>query len=164
MRPGGHQGQHGHTHAKARYLGLIPRKWQPTIVFWPGEFHGQRNLSMGPQRVRHDGSNRARTHVFTTAHQAGISSHSAHGVSWQGTWVSWSPRCTHAQPRGGGSVLSPQRCLHITPILPWTVRLKQVVQSSARTPLPHRQLVLPWTLGSQLWVTKACLPTRHERN
>ena len=33
------------------------RKWQPTPVFLPGEFHGQRNLglqSMGSQRVGHD--------------------------------------------------------------------------------------------------------------
>ena len=28
-------------------LGNIPwrMKWQPTPVFWPGEFHGQRNLA-----------------------------------------------------------------------------------------------------------------------
>ena len=35
------------------------RKWQPTLVFLPGEFHGQRShhrlQSMGSQRVRHDG-------------------------------------------------------------------------------------------------------------
>ena len=35
------------------------RKWQPTPVFLPGEFHGQRSLAgymgfMGLQRVRHD--------------------------------------------------------------------------------------------------------------
>ena len=35
------------------------RKWQPTPVFLPGRFHGQRNLvsyiqSMGPQRVEHN--------------------------------------------------------------------------------------------------------------
>ena len=43
-------------------LGSIPgwegvprRKWQPTPVFLPGEFHGQRSLqSMGSQRVGHD--------------------------------------------------------------------------------------------------------------
>ena len=36
------------------------RKWQPTLVFLPGEFHGQRSLhrlqSMGSQRVAHDWS------------------------------------------------------------------------------------------------------------
>ena len=28
------------------WVGKIPwrRKWQPTLVFWPGEFHGQRSL------------------------------------------------------------------------------------------------------------------------
>ena len=33
------------------------RKWQPTPVFLPGKFHGQRRLwttSMGLQRLRHD--------------------------------------------------------------------------------------------------------------
>ena len=30
------------------------RKWQPTPVFLPGKYHGQRSLSMGPQRVGHD--------------------------------------------------------------------------------------------------------------
>ena len=34
------------------------RVWQPTPIFLPGEFHGQRSLegyqSMGSQRVRHD--------------------------------------------------------------------------------------------------------------
>ena len=32
------------------------RKWQPTPVFLPGEFYGQRSglQSMGSQRVRHD--------------------------------------------------------------------------------------------------------------
>ena len=33
------------------------RKWQPTPVFWPGEFHGQRRLAgYNPwgSRVRHD--------------------------------------------------------------------------------------------------------------
>ena len=33
------------------------RKWQPTSIFLPGEFHGQRSLagsSMGSQRVRHN--------------------------------------------------------------------------------------------------------------
>ena len=34
------------------------RKWQPTPVFLPGKFHGQRSLasysSSGPKRVRHD--------------------------------------------------------------------------------------------------------------
>ena len=39
------------------WVGKIPwrRKWQPTPVFLPGKFHGQRNLeglkSMGLQRV-----------------------------------------------------------------------------------------------------------------
>ena len=31
------------------------REWQPTLVFLPGEFHGQRSLvDMWSQRVRHD--------------------------------------------------------------------------------------------------------------
>ena len=35
--------------------GVSRRKWQPTPVFSPGEFHGQRSLqSMGSQRVGHD--------------------------------------------------------------------------------------------------------------
>ena len=51
----------------ARNVGLIPGlgsspgegKWQPTPVFLPGKFHGQRSLvgyiqSIGLQRVRHD--------------------------------------------------------------------------------------------------------------
>ena len=41
-------------------VGKIPwrRKWQPTLVFLPREFHGQRSLvgckSIGSQTVRHD--------------------------------------------------------------------------------------------------------------
>ena len=42
------------------WIGKIPwrRELQPTLVFLPGEFHGQRSLvgyiqSMGSQRVRH---------------------------------------------------------------------------------------------------------------
>ena len=45
------------------WVGKIPcrRAWQPTAVFWPEEFHGQRSLagcsqSIGLQRVRHDWS------------------------------------------------------------------------------------------------------------
>ena len=38
------------------WVGKIPwrKKWQPTPVFLPGEFHGQRNLVCGVARVRHD--------------------------------------------------------------------------------------------------------------
>ena len=42
------------------WVGKIPwrREWQPTPVFLPGEFHGQRSLvglqSMGLQRAGHD--------------------------------------------------------------------------------------------------------------
>ena len=38
------------------WVGKIPwrREWLPTPVFLPGEFHGQRSLSMGSQTVRHD--------------------------------------------------------------------------------------------------------------
>ena len=42
------------------WVGKIPwrREWQPTPVYLPGEFHGQRSLvglqSMRSQRVRHD--------------------------------------------------------------------------------------------------------------
>ena len=38
------------------WVGKIPwkRKWQPSPVFWPGEFHGPRSLAgYSPQRVRH---------------------------------------------------------------------------------------------------------------
>ena len=49
-------------HKRCRFnpwVGKIPwrRKWQPTPVFWPGEFHGQRSLTdYSPQdhRVGHD--------------------------------------------------------------------------------------------------------------
>ena len=54
----------GRRHKTCRFypwVGKIPwsRKWQPTPVFLPGEFHGQRSLvgyiqSMGLQRVGHD--------------------------------------------------------------------------------------------------------------
>ena len=50
----------GPTHWFNPWVGKIPwrRKWQPTPVFLPGKFHGQRSLmgykSMGLQRVRHD--------------------------------------------------------------------------------------------------------------
>ena len=30
------------------------REWQPTPVFWPGEFHGHRLQSLESQKVRHD--------------------------------------------------------------------------------------------------------------
>ena len=33
------------------------REWQPTPVFLPEEFHGQRLQSMGKQRVGHELSN-----------------------------------------------------------------------------------------------------------
>ena len=41
------------------WVGKIPwrREWQPTPVFWPGEFHGQRSLvgySPWGHRVRHN--------------------------------------------------------------------------------------------------------------
>ena len=42
------------------WVGKMPwrRKWQPTLVFLPREFHGQRSLvgckSIGSQTVRHD--------------------------------------------------------------------------------------------------------------
>ena len=32
----------------------LEREWQPTSVFLPGEFHGQRNVAMESQIVRHD--------------------------------------------------------------------------------------------------------------
>ena len=39
------------------WVGKIPwrRKWQPTSVFWPGEFHGQRSLA-GYSPWRHNES------------------------------------------------------------------------------------------------------------
>ena len=39
------------------YIYIWRRKWQPTLVFLPGEFHGQRTLagySPWGCRVRHD--------------------------------------------------------------------------------------------------------------
>ena len=50
------------------WVGEIPwrRKWQPTLVFLPGESHGQRSLVGYNARVaqsRNDGSNLARTHA-----------------------------------------------------------------------------------------------------
>ena len=42
------------------WVGKIPRrkKWQPTPIFLPGKFHGQRSLAgyspWGHERVRHD--------------------------------------------------------------------------------------------------------------
>ena len=57
-----------------RNTGLIPglrrfpkrRAWQPSLVFLPGESHGQRSLedSMGSQRIRHDWSNLACPYVI----------------------------------------------------------------------------------------------------
>ena len=38
------------------------RERLPTLVFWPGEFHGQ---SMGSQRVRHDWVTFIHTHIHT---------------------------------------------------------------------------------------------------
>ena len=51
------------------WVGKIPwsRKWQPTPLFLPGKFYGQRNLvdssPWGHERVRHD-SACARTHTY----------------------------------------------------------------------------------------------------
>ena len=48
------------------------RAWQPTPVFLPGEFHGQRSLqSMGSQRVRHDWA----TNTFTWKLKASASTY-----------------------------------------------------------------------------------------
>ena len=59
-----------------RDIGLIPgsrrfpwrRAWQPTLVFFPEESHGQRRVtrggSMGSQRVRHDWSDLAWPYVI----------------------------------------------------------------------------------------------------
>ena len=45
------------------------RKWQPTPVFLPGEFHGQRSLAgyspWGSQRVRHDLATKQHIHALT---------------------------------------------------------------------------------------------------
>ena len=57
--PGGSDGKESTCNAEDQ-IGKIPwrRKWQPTLVFLPGEFHGQRSLAgfkfIGSQRVRHD--------------------------------------------------------------------------------------------------------------
>ena len=65
------------------WVGKIPwsRTWQPTPVFLPGKFHGQRSLSrlrsMGSQRVRHDG---ARMHTHT--HRKGV--HGRQGLEEEG--------------------------------------------------------------------------------
>ena len=48
------------------------RKWQPTQVFLPGEFHRQKEpgglQSMGLQRVRHDLVTYTHTHTHTHTH------------------------------------------------------------------------------------------------
>ena len=59
------------------WVGKIPwrRKWQPTLVFLPGESHGQRSLVGYRARVaqsRNDGSNLARTHARNGATQSTI--------------------------------------------------------------------------------------------
>ena len=54
------------------WAGKIPwrREWLPTLVFLPGEFHGQRSLrglqSMGSQRARHSQATNtlAASHMF----------------------------------------------------------------------------------------------------
>ena len=57
------------------WVGKIPwrRKWQPTPVFLPGEFHRQRSLgglqSMGSQRVGHDWSDLTHMHAVSLGHQ-----------------------------------------------------------------------------------------------
>ena len=52
------------------WMGKIP--WQPTLVFFPREFHGQISLEgyspKGLQRVRHDWSDLAHTHTQTVLH------------------------------------------------------------------------------------------------
>ena len=49
------------------WVGKIPwrREWHPTLVFLPGEFHGQRNRlqSMGLQKVRPDWGANIHTHI-----------------------------------------------------------------------------------------------------
>ena len=50
------------------WVGKIPwrRKLQPTPVFLPGKFHGQRSLqSMGSQRVGHDWPTHTHTYAYT---------------------------------------------------------------------------------------------------
>ena len=53
-----------------RWVGKIPWRmaWQPTPVFLPGESHGQEEAgglqSIGPQRVGHNWSDAAHTHVL----------------------------------------------------------------------------------------------------
>ena len=62
-----------------RGVGLIPasrrfpwrRAWQPTPVFLPEEFHGQRWLqSVGSHRVTHDQSDLAHVHTRTYGYNA----------------------------------------------------------------------------------------------
>ena len=47
------------------WVGKIPwrRKWHPTLVLWPGEFHGQRSL-MGYSPKGHKESDMTKRHVF----------------------------------------------------------------------------------------------------
>ena len=56
-------------------LAIIPvwrRKWQPTPVFLPGEFQGQRSLAgyspWGCKRVGQDGATNTHTHTHTYTH------------------------------------------------------------------------------------------------
>ena len=73
--PGGASGQEPACQCRRRKrhtfdpcVGKIPwkRKWQPTLVFWPGKSHGQRTLAgyspWGSQRVGHNWSNLACMH------------------------------------------------------------------------------------------------------
>ena len=51
------------------WVGKLPqrRKWQPLLVFWPGEFHGQRSLvgySPWGRRARHDLVTKQHLHCF----------------------------------------------------------------------------------------------------
>ena len=54
------------------WVGKIPwrRKWQPTLVFWPGKSHEQRSLAgyspWGCKRARHDSATKHQQRVLTT--------------------------------------------------------------------------------------------------
>ena len=47
-----------------RYAYIWRRKWQPTLVFLPGESCGQRSLSIGSHRMGHDWSDLACMHAL----------------------------------------------------------------------------------------------------
>ena len=78
-------------HDRATSLSLFTfmhwrRKWQPTLVFLPGESHGQRSLSMGSHRVGHDWSDLAA--AAAAGHESNIYVKNFKSIMWEAaTWI-----------------------------------------------------------------------------